>query len=416
MSLKTRTRKRFVLTGATGLLGSNLLFEIIKQHLNDLDAVEIIILGRGKDDLDIEQRIRDLILKEGVSYLNTSAETVRKKEGLFEKTLRCMHLDLDQGDLGLTPTDYDYLKSEKIDIVFHVAALTDFRSTEAAVTSLRRTNVRGTEQVLKLVSGLNIGQFCYVGSAYSCGKKEGSINPDFINLKQDFRNPYEATKLEAEMMVRIFSKETGVPCKYFRASTICGRLIENEIGEITKFDVFYAWAAFFLRAKLKQVKELEGIYDQPMSMEVRILYNVSSGLNMVPADYAAKVMYLVATRQDDGGSYHLVNEKETLHGEYIPLMYETLNIQGLTHVDRVPEKTNKLEGLYYKTVGKIYTPYITSEPMLFNVDNIKQTLNEADLSCPEVDMKNFRTLMAYARKKNFGIQSSRPKIHVMKGS
>ena len=32
---------RIVITGATGLLGRNLLFEIIKQDLNNLDDLEI---------------------------------------------------------------------------------------------------------------------------------------------------------------------------------------------------------------------------------------------------------------------------------------------------------------------------------------------------------------------------------------
>lgn len=401
MSKKNRTR--YAITGATGLLGSNLLFEIIKRNMNDLDALEVIILGRGKDNLAIEQRIKELFLREGLTYLGVSEKELKSKNLFLKNTIRCVHLDLDQDDLSLTSDDYAVLKGEPIDILFHVAALTDFRSSEETINSLRKTNVCGTENILKLVSALDIKQFCYVGSAYSCGKEKGEISPDFVNLKQNFRNPYEATKLEAEMLVRIFSKESGVPCKYFRASTICGRLIEDVPGQINKFDVFYAWAAFFLRAKLKHVNNNVGIYDRPVRMDVRVQYNQRSGLNVVPADYAAKVMYLISTQVEGSGSYYLVNDAETLHREYIPIMFETLNIQGFTHVDDIPKDMNRLETLYYKTVGKIYTPYITSDPMLFDVKNLGPILSVEGLSCPEVNGDNFKALMAYARENNFGI-------------
>lgn len=399
-------RRRFAITGATGLLGSNLLFEIVKRNISGLDKIEIIILGRGKNNLAIEQRIKDLMVNEGSSYLGLSKDEILDTPFLFKNVIRCVHLDLDKPDLGISAEDYDYLKASPIDIVFHVAALTDFRSSEETIKALRRTNVMGTEGVLDLVSALDVKQLCYVGSAYSCGKEKGEIRPDFINLKQEFRNPYEATKLEAEMLVRMFSEEKGVPCKYFRSSTICGRLMENEIGFINKFDVFYAWAAFFLRAKLKQTGSLDGIYDRPALMEARIQYNERSGLNVVPADYAAKVMYAVSTAEDGCGSYHLVNNCETLHGQYIPIMFETLNIQGLKHVDSIPSDMNKLESLYYKTVGKIYTPYITSDPMLFSTSNLKKILLSEGLECPAVDQGNFRALMEFARGRNFGIQKA----------
>lgn len=37
---------RVVVTGATGLLGRNFVFEVIKQNIHRLDQVEIILLGR----------------------------------------------------------------------------------------------------------------------------------------------------------------------------------------------------------------------------------------------------------------------------------------------------------------------------------------------------------------------------------
>ena len=97
------------------------------------------------------------------------------------------------------------LKSKAIDLFFHIAALTDFRDTPGVVKALKQTNVYGTQQILELVETLKVREFCYVGSAYSCGTKSGNIKPDYVNGKMVFRNPYEASKLEAENLVRKFS-------------------------------------------------------------------------------------------------------------------------------------------------------------------------------------------------------------------
>ena len=46
------------MTGATSLLGRNLLFEIIKQNINDLDKLEIIVLGKEKNGKNLSRRIK----------------------------------------------------------------------------------------------------------------------------------------------------------------------------------------------------------------------------------------------------------------------------------------------------------------------------------------------------------------------
>jgi hypothetical protein len=148
------------------------------------------------------------------------------------------------------------------------------------------------------------------------------------------------------------------------------------------------------------------LYGSPLKMNARILYSMQSGLNIVPADYAAKAMYEICSRDNGTSSYHLVNECETPHSVYVPIMLETLNICGITTVQVMPTDMNRLEELYYKTVGKIYTPYVASESMLFDTTELKKILGSSGISCPEVDSKNFTALMQYAKSKNFGIQIS----------
>jgi len=396
---------RIAITGATGLLGRNLLFEIIKQNLRNLDELELFILGRNARDMNIAGRVRQIAMDDGLSYLSLDKKKAESIERFVKDGIKCIYMNLTEDKLGIDSENLRSLAADKIDIFFHLAALTDLRHTPQIIKALDRTNIYGTKQILQLASSLKIGEFCYMGTAYSCGNMRGKIKPESIDPEQKFRNPYEATKMEAEFLVKKFSKKTKTRCRYFRPSVTCGRLIEAPLGHVSKFDVFYGWAGFFLQLKMKKLQAAKDKYATPVELDMRIHYNLKSGLNIVPADYAAKVVYQVCAQEDPGESYHLVNNRETPHSVYIPLMLETVNIRGVRQADKMPDNINRLEQLYYKTAGSVFTPYITGEPMLFETGNLTSVLDNAGMSCPAVDERSFPVLMEYARKYDFGLKA-----------
>lgn len=393
---------RIVITGATGLLGRNLLFEAIKQNLADPKETDIFLLGRGTQGGSLEQRIRAQILHDGADYLSDACSDAHLQT-FVERSIHCVDTDLDSDRLGLSPDDFAALRREPIDFFFHVAALTDFRDTPAVVTALERTNVAGTRQVLELVRALQVRQLCYVSSAYACGGRSGQIGPDDVDTAARFRNPYERTKLDAEMLVRAATDLRGVKRRIFRPSTISGRLLERPFGATNKFDVFYSWAAFFLRLKAKAAGRWDRRYSDPRELALRACYSRQSGLNIVPADYAAKILYAVCAQDDPSDSFHLTNAQETPHETYIDEMLRAVNVSGVRRVDGIPADPNRLERLYYKTVGAIFTPYITAPPMLFDVSNLEAVATSTGLRCPMVDRQGFSVLMDYAKDRDFGL-------------
>lgn len=394
---------RIALTGATGLLGRNLLFEIFKQNLHRLDDLKIIVLGRSHKTASLYDRIKDIISTDGVYYIGVAeqnhSEFINK---ILNDCIIPIPFDLTKDGLDISADNFDKLKGAKIDYFFHVAALTDFRSDNTVKVKLEEVNVNGTHRVIDLVKKLNVGEIIYVGSAYSCGSKTGLVEPDYVNLNEKFRNPYEESKLKAEILVRDFAKSSGIKFKVFRPTTICGRLIEKPIGCTNKFDVFYAWAAFFLREKLKRVP-FDKIYETPYNISVRIHFNSRSGLNIVPSDYAAKILYEAALNDPKRESCHLANDYETPHQLYVSIILESIKITGCTFVENEPDDKNMFEKFYYKTVGKIFTPYTLSESTYFNVNNLENLKQKKELSCPPVDKINLLKLLAYAKEKYFGI-------------
>lgn len=384
----------YLLTGATGSLGRNLLFEILKQNLSQLSALHIIILGRDQDHYPLKKRIMDIIENDGVHYLALEQEEYESYTSSFEKIITCIHFELDS-DSKLSPEDQKTLSLYPIDQAYHIASHIDFRDSELIREKLWAINVDGTKRVLNLIDTLNVKAFNYVGSAYACGKTSGDIAPDYVNFEQEFRNPYELSKLEAEVLVRKHSEtHSTVKHKFFRPSTISGRLLENKIGSISKFDVFYAWLFFFLRCKEKKHGHI-GI-EQAVEMSCRVTYSSDSGLNIVPVDYVAKALFILSHSDSKENSFHLVNDNECAHSLYVPAMANAINIKGIKAVTEAPlTELNQLEKLYYQTVGKIYTPYVNAKTM-----NFKTPQNRALPKCPEINKENFSRLIDFALVSN----------------
>lgn len=394
---------RIAMTGATGLLGRNLLFEILKQNLNGLDDLEILILGRSQKTAPLEERIDRILVEDGYPYIGIDGQGNNEIKNKLNSCITPVSFDLTVDGLGISEADLAKLKGKPIDHFFHVAALTDFRSDKSVEAKLEEVNVNGTKRLLGLLDKLDIGQAVYIGSAYSCGSKTGVVKPDYINLNEKFRNPYERSKLKAEVAFREFAQKHKLPYKIFRPSTICGRLIEKPIGSIHKFDVFYAWGAFFLRYKYKLMQSADAIYEKPIEIPIRIHFNPNSGLNIIPADYAAKVLYKVSLSNWKADSIHLCNNAETPHEQYVGLILDELSIKGCSFVPQEPDDKNEAEKFYYKTVGKLFTPYAVSEPILFDLSNVYNKLNKEGLACPAVDKPALGKLIGYAKKKMFNL-------------
>ncbi len=396
---------RIAITGATGLVGSNLLLEIVKQNLNSLQDIHFLILGKGKNNETLQQRIQNILLTDGPAYIGPGKISDDELLTFSQENVSYIDLRLNRSDMGITDEEYKVLHEAPIDFFFHSAGITDFRDVPEAVQLLETVNLKGTQRMIELTKTLVVGEFCYVSTAYACGETYGYIEPDYINMNQGFRNPYERVKLEAEIAVREFQKQTGVKCRYFRPSTICGRLMEHELGATPKFDVFYLWAAFFLRWKMKLLNNgaAVDVYETPLEMDLRFWGNRDAGLNIVPVDYVVKAMWAVCKQNAPGDSFHLVGDQETMHFDYTAGILDWLNITGPTFVDEEPTNLNRVESFYYKTVGKIFMPYAIQDPIYFLTDNLTAVTMAANLTCPPINDTNLRILLNYAKKHQFGL-------------
>lgn len=396
---------RIAITGATGVVGRHLLFEFMKQHAGNLDDLEVLILGRNGAGAPLRDRMEEIVLEDGSPYVLGQGHGQDGLADFCRARVRCINVDLDRAGLGLAPLDLALLRAAPIDCFLHCAALTDLRSTPAVAAAARRTNVLGTRRILTLVAGLRVREFDYIGSAYCCGRARGTVAPDYANGRDEFRNPYERTKLQGELAVRQAARRTGLRCRFFRPSVVCGRLMEPPLGSISKFGVIYSIGA--LSARLRRRPQADGPQAAPDPGPVRACCNPRGGLNVVPADFAAKAIYQVIAQNDPGESYHVVSDRETPNALLIPLLLRGLGVTRCELVEQAPERKSRLEALCYRSGVGALLPYVCAEEVTFDTGSIRPVLERAGLQCPRIDAEALCALMAYAAERNFGLEPAK---------
>ena len=114
-------------------------------------------------------------------------------------------------------------------------------------------------------------------------------------------------------------------------------------------------------------------------------------------------MYQICISNDKEESYHLVNQFETPHNFYLLEMLREIGINQVEMLDYIPDNLTQLEDFYFRTVGKIFTPYISFDEMRFDTENLKLVYKKNNLYCPDINKDNFSKLMQYAKMKQFGL-------------
>ncbi|MFD2543259.1 NAD-dependent epimerase/dehydratase family protein [Lacinutrix gracilariae] len=162
-----------LVTGGTGLVGSHLLYELVKNH----QKVRAIYRNKAKIEA----------VKKVFSYFTEEVNILFNKIEWIEADILNIP-QLTEAFTGITK-------------VYHCAAFISFDVKD--YYALRKTNIEGTANIVNLSIANNIEKLCYVSSIATLGNKEdGSLidedsfwNPEAVN------SVYSITKNGAEMEV-----------------------------------------------------------------------------------------------------------------------------------------------------------------------------------------------------------------------
>lgn len=270
--------KTILLTGATGLLGR----EILRSILTSNSTTRVMVLIRGEPSTT---RAKFDALIDGP----LGAEFRRRVEPVWG--------DLELPNLGLAPSVRKYV-TERITEVIHSAAAIDFAMDYPFAHSV---NHDGTVRVYELAcEAQKLNAFAHISTAYVAGRRTGTIGEDELEHDAGFINNYDRTKYESEQFLR--AHMSNLPIAIYRTTTLIG---EAQTGIVRQFNYFH--------------DSMRSLYLGRVSV---IPGDPDYCADVVPVDWAANaIRFLAMENFHSGKTYHLCSGPE--HSYSLRELFET---------------------------------------------------------------------------------------------
>lgn len=368
---------KIILTGATGVLGSHIMYEILELFINTKIDGKLFIIARNKGKNSALDRINELLSS---SY----TPKVIKDKGIAK-----LHEYIEIIDTDLAVIQDTFSNQIKGAYFIHSAGYVNLSTDEEQREKIFDENTKITKSLFNIFHPF-IKKFIYISTAFSSGERKGMIDNDFHNLDfiPEHRNAYENAKFHSENFVATQCKSLGLPYQILRPSVIGGKMLGKESNYfISKYMVFYLLAKFFhFTAQRKNEQE-----------NVRFIINEKTGLNIIPVDYVAKVIVNTFEREDIQ-QLNIVNDKSFNIVKGLQLIMKEVGYTNFTLIQNSLDFTykNTIEKLYYESIGKHLKPYLVTEANEYDT-----TLLNSILEIPKLDQEAFTNMIRYARLNNF---------------
>lgn len=221
--------------------------------------------------------------------------------------------DITLPNLGMDEVALTSLEKEKL-VFWHLAAIYDL-AVKAEVAW--KVNVNGTENVCRyLRSHPFIERFVYFSTAYVAGTREGKLLETELIRPPSFKNHYEETKFEAELLVEQLKED--VSTTIIRPGIVRGHSVT---GETIKFDGPYFFMNFIDRLKWMPIIPYVG--------------KSVAHINVVPIDYIIDAsVYLASLKEASGQTVHLTDPSPHLVEEVYSAM--VIELTGKPPKGRLP--------------------------------------------------------------------------------
>ena len=247
----------YFVTGATGFIGRHLVEELLRR-----DGTIYVLVREGSRG-KVDALVQNLGAEEG-RIVPVAGDLFKEKLGV---------------------EDFD----EKIDHLFHLAAVYDMEADEDAS---EKANVQGTRNVIEFANSHDVGRFHHVSSIAVAGSYKGVFQEDMFDEDQKLPHHYHRTKYESEAMVR---RDVTAQTLVYRPGMVVGH---SETGVMDKVD-----GPYYMFNLLKKLRGALPAWFPLAGPE-------GGKTTIVPVDFVAKAMDHIGHLPDEdlpGDTFHLVD-------------------------------------------------------------------------------------------------------------
>ena len=273
---------RTLIAGATGFLGSHILYELLKNK------VETVALSRGSKTLDAKTRLSAMMMY----YFDVTADDE------LGSGLTVIDGDITNDDLLIK------LKDEKIDTIINAAACVKHF---AADDTIERINVLGVENLIK-VARSHGARLVQISTLSVAGENVDGKFPETFKMKenqlffgQDISNKYVNSKFKAEKAI-LEAVDEGLDAKIIRVGNLMSRLSDGEFQVNAITNNFMRNLKGYAVLKKFPVNSLDATVD------------------FTPIDEVAKAVLSLATVDKKFTVFHAANSHAVQMGDVIYAM------------------------------------------------------------------------------------------------
>ena len=280
--------------------------------------------------------------------------------------LRVLIGDVGSMHLGLSTGEYRELTSGCTDVL-HAAEWSFLGSPRL---ELDRVNIEGTRNALELAGDCRkLRRLTHFSTVFVAGDRVGVVAEDELSSGQSFRNAYEETRFEAELLVRRAMGQ--IPCTVLRPSIVIG---DSKTGEIDRFEGPYAIAILLVTSPLAVPLPLPGDGVAP--------------LNVVPIDYlVAASVFIHHDPRAVGRTFHIVDPNPTSSRRIYELIAQRQGkkLPRLSLGYKLTDALLKLPGLERLTREQRMAIAYVNHLSFFGSRNTLELLDGSGIRCPPIE-------------------------------
>jgi nucleoside-diphosphate-sugar epimerase len=377
----------YLLTGATGFLGSHIMAGLLKK------GERVVVLGRPAVGASLAERIRRLLRWFGIEHL---ADRLESHEADFLKP-----------GLGLGADDYARLRQRGLPVI-HCAS--DTRFAEKNREAVLAANVGSLAGILDLARSGGARAFHFLSSAYAAGSDHSEC-PEAPVRSLRFHNVYEQSKAQAEQVVREACRSGGIPFTIIRPAIVYG---DSRNGRSLKFNALYHPVRSLLQLRDIYAADIAGNGGRKsapygirldgrggLRLPLRIFIPRQGQINLIPVDYFTAAMLAILERPARENYFHITSHRPASMGQLAAFSERFLGLSGIEVVVGAADAAtmrNPPEELFDLFI-KPYRPYIADDRVFQRRHTDRATGGALP---PELDYETFRRCMAFAVAADWG--------------
>ncbi len=385
--LKTENEQQYLLTGATGFLGSHIMAGLLSKRKR------LVVVGRHAGSESLHERIRKRLNWFGLGHL--------------EELIEFYETDFLKPGLGLEKANYDNLCSKGLSII-HCAS--DTRFGEKNREKVMASNVGNLIEILNFAQQSRAAAFHFISTAFAAGSDPVECPEALINPVH-FNNVYEESKARAEKIVSERCREANIPYTIIRPSIVYG---DSITGRSLKFNALYYPVRFLHYIRdiyLDDIKKKNGIKSAEcgifindagiLHLPIRIFIPSAGKINLIPVNYFTETFFSIIQTPVTETVYHITTNKPESTATLIAYAARFLNITGLEIVigaSVADEMRNPPEELFDHFI-KVYRPYISDKRVFIRQNTDRATCGDLP---PDFSYEIFQRCMTFAVSVDWG--------------